>query len=114
MCNVFQDENTLMRNQGREELKLEAKKHSSTRYREGHSGEASAVGLATEARASIHPSFSVPQLVPRTGTSETRVANSALSERSRDTSTQTVVHCSSPSPGDLYVQHLRSPVYHPY
>ena len=36
MCNVLQDENTLMRNQGREELKLEAKEHS-TRYREGHS-----------------------------------------------------------------------------
>jgi len=36
MFNVLQDENTLMRNQRREEFQLEAKEHS-TRYREGHS-----------------------------------------------------------------------------
>lgn len=36
MFNVLYNETTLMRNQGREELKLEAKEHSS-RYREGHS-----------------------------------------------------------------------------
>ena len=36
MFNVLHNENTLMRKQGREELKLEAKQHS-TRFTEGHS-----------------------------------------------------------------------------